>query len=61
MTRKRPFGSTAVRDIAAEHRRLEGLGVRFTQQPTDPGSVIAAVFDDTCGNLIMIAEGTLGS
>lgn len=56
-----PFTAFAVQDITAEHKRLEGLGVRFTQQPTDLGSVKAAVFDDTCGNLIMIAEGTLES
>jgi hypothetical protein len=30
--------------------------VRFTQQPTDFGTVITAVFDDTCGNLIQIAQ-----
>jgi catechol 2,3-dioxygenase-like lactoylglutathione lyase family enzyme len=51
-----PCTSFAVTDIAAEHRRLEGLGVRFTQPPTDLGPVIIAVFDDTCGNLIQIAE-----
>ncbi|MYC83569.1 MAG: VOC family protein, partial [Acidobacteria bacterium] len=31
-------------------------GVRFVQSPTDLGPVITAVFDDTCGNLIQIAE-----
>jgi catechol 2,3-dioxygenase-like lactoylglutathione lyase family enzyme len=51
-----PFTSFAVRDVAAEHNRLEALGVRFTQQPTDLGTVITAVFDDTCGNLIQIAQ-----
>jgi catechol 2,3-dioxygenase-like lactoylglutathione lyase family enzyme len=51
-----PFTSFAVRDVAAEHKRLEALGVRFTQQPTDLGTVIIAVFDDTCGNLIQIAQ-----
>lgn len=56
-----PFNSFAVQDVAAEHERLVGLGVRFTQQPTNLGSVIAAVFDDTCGNLIMIAEGEISS
>jgi hypothetical protein len=30
--------------------------VRFTQEPTDLGTVVTAVFDDTCGNLIQIAE-----
>src|SRR5262245_33380484 len=51
-----PFTSFAVTDVAAEHKRLEGLGVRFTQPPTHLGTVITAVFDDTCGNLIQIAQ-----
>ncbi len=51
-----PSTSFAVHDIAAEHKRLEGLGVRFTQPPTDLGPVITAVFDDSCGNLIQIAQ-----
>ena len=45
-------------DVAEEHERLVALGVTFTQQPTDYGTVIAAVFDDTCGNLIQIAQRT---
>lgn len=51
-----PFTSFAVRDIAAEHQRLCGLGVRFIQPPTDLGPVVTAVLDDTCGNLIQIVE-----
>ncbi|RJP42469.1 MAG: VOC family protein [Phycisphaerales bacterium] len=51
-----PFTSFAVKDVAAEHKRLSGLGVRFTQPPTDLGTVVTAVFDDTCGNLIQIAQ-----
>jgi catechol 2,3-dioxygenase-like lactoylglutathione lyase family enzyme len=51
-----PFTSFEVRDVAAEHKRLVALGVRFTQPPTDLGAVITAVFDDTCGNLIQIAQ-----
>ena len=51
-----PSTSFAVHDITAEHKRLEGLGVRFTQPPTDLGPVITAVFDDSCGNLIQIAQ-----
>jgi catechol 2,3-dioxygenase-like lactoylglutathione lyase family enzyme len=50
-----PFTSFAVDDVAIEHERLVGLGVRFTQPPTDMGPVTTAVFDDTCGNLIQIA------
>lgn len=56
-----PYTSFAVKDVAAEHKRLESLGVRFTQPPVDYGTVTAAVFDDTCGNLIMIAQGSMGS
>jgi predicted enzyme related to lactoylglutathione lyase len=28
----------------------------FTQPPTDIGSAVMAVFDDTCGNLIQLVE-----
>ena len=42
--------------MAAEHDRLRSLGVLFTQEPVDMGPVTTAVFDDTCGNLIQIAQ-----
>ena len=51
-----PSTSFAANDIGAEYDRLVARGVRFVQPPTDLGSVIAAVFDDTCGNLIQITE-----
>ena len=51
-----PWTSFAVDDAKAEHERLVAKGVRFVQPPTDLGTVIAAVFDDSCGNLIQIAE-----
>ncbi len=51
-----PFTQFAVDDVAAEHQRLSGLGVRFIQEPTTMGSVTFAVFDDTCGNLIQIVH-----
>ena len=50
-----PYTSFAVDDVHAEHERLSGLGVTFTQPPTAMGPVTTAVFDDTCGNLIQIA------
>jgi catechol 2,3-dioxygenase-like lactoylglutathione lyase family enzyme len=53
-----PFTMFAVDDVAAEHERLTGLGVRFTQPPTPMGPVTTAVFDDTCGNLIQLVEMT---
>jgi catechol 2,3-dioxygenase-like lactoylglutathione lyase family enzyme len=51
-----PMTSFGVADIDAEYRRLRDLGVRFTQEPTEMGPVTTAVFDDTCGNLIQIAQ-----
>jgi catechol 2,3-dioxygenase-like lactoylglutathione lyase family enzyme len=51
-----PFTSFAVDDVRREFDRLSGLGVRFTQEPADMGSVTTAVLDDTCGNLIQIAR-----
>ena len=50
-----PAASFAVNDVAAEHARLVAKGVRFTQPPSDVGTVVVAVFDNTCGNLIQIA------
>ena len=51
-----PSTSFAVDNLEAEHERLVARGVRFVQPPTDLGSVISAVFDDSCGNLIQITE-----
>jgi catechol 2,3-dioxygenase-like lactoylglutathione lyase family enzyme len=51
-----PYTSFAVDDVRAEFGRLRGLGVRFTQEPVDMGSVSTAVFDDTCGNLIQLVQ-----
>ncbi|MFC0100736.1 VOC family protein [Micromonospora marina] len=51
-----PLAQFAVDDVAAEHDRLRGLGVLFTQEPVAMGPVTTAVFDDTCGNLIQIAQ-----
>ncbi|MEU4151744.1 VOC family protein [Streptomyces sp. NPDC026659] len=56
-----PCTSFAVDDVRAEAERLRGLGVRFTQEPTEMGPVVIAVLDDTCGNLIQIAEYTGGA
>lgn len=51
-----PWTSFAVDDLHAEHARLTEAGVRFTQPPVDHGTVMAAVFDDTCGNLIQLTQ-----
>lgn len=46
----------AVDDAKAEHERLESLGVVFHTPPTDVGSAVIAVLQDTCGNLIQIYQ-----
>jgi catechol 2,3-dioxygenase-like lactoylglutathione lyase family enzyme len=51
-----PYTSFGVDDVKADFERLSGHGVRFTQPPTEMGQVTTAVFDDTCGNLIQIAQ-----
>ena len=51
-----PLAQFAVEDLEAEHARLSGLGVVFTQPPTDIGTAVVAVLDDTCGNLIQLVE-----
>ncbi len=51
-----PFTSFGVEDVQAEYDRLRQAGVRFTQPPVALGPVTTAVLDDTCGNLIQIAQ-----
>jgi catechol 2,3-dioxygenase-like lactoylglutathione lyase family enzyme len=51
-----PYTSFAVDDVHQDYRRLTGLGVVFTQPPVSMGPVTTAVFNDTCGNLIQIAQ-----
>jgi catechol 2,3-dioxygenase-like lactoylglutathione lyase family enzyme len=51
-----PFTSFSVDDIQQEYDRLVAAGVVFTQPPVSMGPVTTAVLDDTCGNLIQIAQ-----
>ena len=51
-----PATSFGVDDIRREYERLKALGVVFSMEPTPMGPVTIAVFDDTCGNLIQIAQ-----
>ncbi|WP_291045951.1 VOC family protein [Herbiconiux sp.] len=53
-----PFCVIGVDDVQAEYDRLVALGETFTQPPTDLGPVIVAVLDDTCGNLLQLAQFT---
>lgn len=51
-----PSTQFEVDDLDKEVERLIALGVTFTQPPTDFGSSITAVLDDTCGNLIQLVQ-----
>jgi len=51
-----PSASFAVDDIRIETQRLKKLGVVFQTEPTDIGPATIAIFDDTCGNLIQMAQ-----
>jgi catechol 2,3-dioxygenase-like lactoylglutathione lyase family enzyme len=51
-----PYTSFGVDDVQAEFDRLSKAGVHFTQPPVAMGPVTTAVLDDTCGNLIQIAQ-----
>ncbi len=51
-----PFTSFLATDVVAEHARLVALGVTFVHPPTVVEGVAFAVLDDTCGNLIQIAD-----
>lgn len=53
-----PYTAFQVEDVYGEYNRLQDLGVEFTMEPTDMGTTIAAILDDTCGNLIQIYELT---
>lgn len=51
-----PATMFAVTDIYSEYKRLSSNGVKFTMEPTAMGNLTIAVLDDTCGNLIQIAQ-----
>lgn len=51
-----PATMFGVADIRKEYKRLMDKGVKFIMEPTKMGNITIAVFDDTCGNLIQIAQ-----
>jgi catechol 2,3-dioxygenase-like lactoylglutathione lyase family enzyme len=51
-----PCTSFGVADIKHEHEKLEKLGVVFKTKPVAMGPVTIAVFDDTCGNFVQMAQ-----
>lgn len=44
------------KDIQADFVRLKERGVVFKSEPANMGPVIVALFEDTCGNLINLAQ-----
>jgi catechol 2,3-dioxygenase-like lactoylglutathione lyase family enzyme len=51
-----PYTAFLVNDVQQEYERMKGLGVEFTMEPTNMGMSTAAIFADTCGNLIEIYQ-----
>lgn len=51
-----PATMFSVTDIQNEYERLKVKNVRFTKEPTNTGPATIAILDDTCGNLIQIAQ-----
>ena len=51
-----PFTAFQVGNVQEEYERMRSLGVEFTMEPTNMGMSTAAIFDDTCGNLIQIYQ-----
>jgi catechol 2,3-dioxygenase-like lactoylglutathione lyase family enzyme len=51
-----PFTSFGVADVQASYEALTARGVTFVQPPTAMGPVTTVVLDDTCGNLIQLAQ-----
>ncbi len=51
-----PALALITRDIRADYDRLTKLGVKFRTEPQAMGVITAAVFEDTCGNLINLVQ-----
>ncbi len=51
-----PLTAFLVDSVESEYARLKARGVSFRSGPASCGDVMTAVFDDTCGNLIMIYQ-----
>ena len=51
-----PYTQFDVGNAQYEYERLTKLGVEFSMQPTQMGTVKVTVFNDTCGNNIQLVE-----
>lgn len=51
-----PYTQFYVDNLQKEFERLTQSGVEFSMKPTDMGTVMVAIFNDTCGNNIQLVE-----
>jgi catechol 2,3-dioxygenase-like lactoylglutathione lyase family enzyme len=51
-----PYTALTSDDLEKECAELKSRGVKFTMEPTKTDFGAQAVFDDTCGNLIMLTQ-----
>jgi len=51
-----PMASFRVGNVRREHDRLAGRGVQFSVEPGGTERAHTAMFNDTCGNLVLIYE-----
>ena len=51
-----PWTQFYVDNLQEEFERLTKLGVEFSMKPTEMGTVVVAVLNDTCGNNIQLVE-----
>ena len=51
-----PWTQFSVDNVQEEYDRLTKLGVEFSMQPTEMGTVKVAILVDTCGNRIQLVE-----
>lgn len=51
-----PWTQFYVDNVREEYERLKKLGVEFSMEPTEMGTVVVVVFNDTCGNNIQLVE-----
>lgn len=51
-----PWTQFYVDDVQAEYDRLTALGVEFSVEPKEMGTVKYAILVDTCGNRIQLVE-----
>ena len=51
-----PYTTFQVNDVQQEYERMRERGVEFSMDSTNMGMSTAAIFHDTCGNLIEIYQ-----